>query len=374
MAILTAKYTTAQSGTDSLNTTPANLNDAMGIIGGDPVNRLKNIGDYFAANNINFTLNVTPTQAIASIKSGQQPDVFSGSFSTTFTTSSLNTAFSAISGTITGWTAGGSGANNDRYSVVGINIDASTYFNSATWANILSGGDTLIGGAGNDVLQDYGTKNTFQGLGGNDTFIAAAGGSSTAIFRGKMADYSVLTSTKIAHDGLTGLSGYTVNDAVANRDGFTQMINISRLSFSDTKLALDTGATQSAGQTALLLGAVLPNQLALDPTKQALVGAVIGLFDAGYNLQTLAGALMRLPIWDVLTNKANPINTDIANYLLNNVNGAVPSSTTLINAALQLAGETGATQGTFLANLAASSAGQTHIGLVGLQTRGLAYV
>ena len=118
MAILTAKYTTAQSGTDSLNTTPANLNDAMGIIGGDPVNRLKNIGDYFAANNINFTLNVTPTQAIASIKSGQQPDVFSGSFSTTFTTSSLNTAFSAISGTITGWTAGGSGANNDRYSVV----------------------------------------------------------------------------------------------------------------------------------------------------------------------------------------------------------------------------------------------------------------
>ena len=119
---------------------------------------------------------------------------------------------------------------------------------------------------------------------------------------------------------------------------------------------------------------MLPNQLALDPTKQALVGAVIGLFDAGYNLQTLAGALMRLPIWDVLTNKANPINTDIANYLLNNVNGAVPSSTTLINAALQLAGETGATQGTFLANLAASSAGQTHIGLVGLQTSGLAYV
>ena len=374
MAILTAKYTTAQSGTDSLNTTPANLNDAMGIVGSDPSTRISNATQYITSTYPNFVTTISPSQAIVNFSSSQQPDVYVGSFSTSLTTSSVSTLFNQVAGTITGWTSGAHSGLNDRYAVTGMNIDAHTYFTSATWANILSGGDTLIGGAGNDVLQDYGTKNTFQGLGGNDTFIAAAGGSSTAIFRGKMADYSVLTSTKIAHDGLTGLSGYTVNDAVANRDGFTQMINISRLSFSDTKLALDTGATQSAGQTALLLGAVLPNQLALDPTKQALVGAVIGLFDAGYNLQTLAGALMRLPIWDVLTNKANPLNNDIANYLLNNVNGAVPSSTTLINAALQLAGETGATQGTFLANLAASSAGQTHIGLVGLQTSGLAYV
>jgi hypothetical protein len=113
--------------------------------------------------------------------------------------------------------------------------------------------------------------------------------------------------------------------------------------------------------------------LALDASKQALVGAVIGLFDSGYSLQTLAGALMRLPIWDVLTNKANPTNSDIANYLLANVNGVAPTSTAVLNAALELAGETGATQGTFLANLAASSAGQSHIGLVGLQAHGLTY-
>ena len=74
---------------------------------------------------------------------------------------------------------------------------------------------------------------------------------------------------------------------------------MERIKFSDGAIALDVGATQSGGQTALLLGAVLPGKLAFDASKQALLGAAIDLFDQGYSLQTLSGAVMRLPIWDI---------------------------------------------------------------------------
>lgn len=101
---------------------------------------------------------------------------------------------------------------------------------------------------------------------------------------------------------------------------------------------------------------------------------MIDLFDQGYSLQTLSGAVMRLPIWDVLTGKATPTNTDIATYLLTNVNGVAPDAATLANAVASLDSETSfATQGNFLWHLAESAANQTHIGLVGLAATGLAY-
>ena len=83
---------------------------------------------------------------------------------------------------------------------------------------------------------------------------------------------------------------------------------------------------------------------------------------------------MRLPIWDVLTGKATPTSTDIATYLLTNVNGVAPEATTLADAVTSLNAETSfAPQGNFLWHLAESSANQTHIGLVGLASTGLAY-
>jgi hypothetical protein len=83
---------------------------------------------------------------------------------------------------------------------------------------------------------------------------------------------------------------------------------------------------------------------------------------------------MRLPIWDVLTGRATPTNADIATYLLTNVNGAVPDATTLANAVTSLNAETSfATQGNFLWHLAESTANQTHVGLVGLASTGLAF-
>ena len=83
---------------------------------------------------------------------------------------------------------------------------------------------------------------------------------------------------------------------------------------------------------------------------------------------------MRLPIWDILTNKATPSSSDIATYLLTNVNGAAPDGTTLANAVASLNTETDfASQGNFLWHLAESATNQTRIDLVGLASTGLAF-
>jgi serralysin len=205
-------------------------------------------------------------------------------------------------------------------------------------------------------------KDSFTGGPGNDT-IDGGGGTDTITYTIGRSNFSLaVTST-----------GFTVTDKTG-ANGADTLLNIERLKFSDGAIALDVGATQSAGETALLLGAVLPGKLVFDASKQGLLGAAIDLFDQGYSLQTLSGAVMRLPIWDVLTGKATPSSTDIATYLLTNVSGVAPDATTLASAVTALNTETDfATQGNFLWHLAESSANQARIDLVGLAFTGLGY-
>jgi hypothetical protein len=218
------------------------------------------------------------------------------------------------------------------------------------------GNETVIGGTGNDRLV---------GGVGNDNINGGAGIDSAA-FQLPRAQYMVSNS---------GQGVYTVTASSGNESTDT-LQNIERLKFSDVNVAMDVGATQSSGQTALLMGAVLPGRLYLDASKQALLGSVISLFDQGFTLQQLSGAVMRLPIWDVLTGKANSSNTDIATYLLTNVNHAAPSAATLASAvsALDLQTSISSGQGDFLWKLAESDANQIHVELVGLSTSGLVFI
>jgi hypothetical protein len=205
-------------------------------------------------------------------------------------------------------------------------------------------------------------KDSFTGGSGNDT-LEGGGGTDTITYTISRSNFALAKTS----------TGFTVTD-ITGVNGTDTLLNMERIKFSDGAIALDVGATQSAGETALLLGAVLPGRLVFDASKQALLGAAIDLFDQGYSLQTLSGAVMRLPIWDILTGNTTPSNTDIATYLLTNVNGVAPDPTTLANAVTSLNAETSfASQGNFLWHLAESSANQTHIGLVGLAATGLAY-
>ena len=211
--------------------------------------------------------------------------------------------------------------------------------------------DALFGTVGNDTLY---------GRGGNDSLNGGAG-TDTALYSGNRSSY---TTTKTA-------TGWTVSSAA---EGVDTLTNIERLKFGDITVATDIGVDKSAGKAALLLGAVLGKNLML--VKQPLIGTVVGLFDSGFSLQQLSGALMRLDIWGLRANggNASASNQQIANYLLTTVNKTAPDSVTLAQATSALNTEIGNNQGNFLWQLAESSANQNQIDLVGLAATGIAYI
>ena len=212
----------------------------------------------------------------------------------------------------------------------------------------------------NQILTGTGASESFTSGPGNDTIDGGAG-IDTAVYSSVRAGFALAKTS----------TGFTLIDNT-DAQGTDTLQNVERLKFSDGGIALDVGATQPGGQTILLLGAVLG--MSLLGTKLPLIGAVIDLFDQGYTLQQLSGAVMRLPIWDVLTGQPTPTNTDIAIYLLTRVNGFAPDATTLATAVTSLSTEIDfASQGNFLWHLAESSANQTQVNLVGLATTGAPY-
>lgn len=227
-------------------------------------------------------------------------------------------------------------------------LDLSTYFGDKTAPTAIL---ALTGSAGNDVFTALAGHQSIDGLAGTDTLQLNL----------------ALSAFTLTPKG----AGFTVtaNDGSGTYD----LSNIERLNFSDKSVALDTAATQAGGQTELLLGAVLGKTLLA--TKAPLIGAVIGLFDQGYTFQTLSGAIMRLPIWDILTGQANPSSSDVASYLLTRVNGVAPDPATLASAiaALNAQADMAHGQGDFLWQLAASPANQIQVDLVGLAATGIIY-
>jgi hypothetical protein len=231
---------------------------------------------------------------------------------------------------------------------------------------ISEGGETLLVTAGGKtasiLINDAGIAKN--GTSGPDSLVGSVG--SDTIDGGGGVDTVYYSSNQSAYT-LTRGAAWTISSL---SEGADSLLNMERLHFADLSVALDLGSTQSAGQAAVLLGAVLPGKLALDASKQALMGAVIGLIDQGYSLTVLAGALLRLDIWTILT--GSNTNQAIANYLLTNVNGVAPDATSLANGVNAL--NTEPVQGTWLAALAGGSAGQSHIGLSALAQTGLAFI
>lgn len=217
-----------------------------------------------------------------------------------------------------------------------------------------------IGSAGSDTLAGSNFNDSLQGGGGNDILDGGVG-IDTALFSGGRSGYAVTRTP----------AGYALQD-LAGSEGTDTLTSIERLQFSDHCVALDLGITQSSGEAALLLGAVLGKNMML--ARPQLLGVLIGLFDQGLTLQQLSGAILRLPIWGLLTGHAAPTNTEIANYLLTTVNGHLPDVAMLSTAVVALNSETGATQGNYLADLASNAANQTQVNLAGLQQMGLDYI
>jgi hypothetical protein len=255
----------------------------------------------------------------------------------------------------------------------GVNVPVSAGNDTLT-AGLLSYPNVYYGGAGNDVLNGDiipelmlggSGDDTILGYGGNDTLVGGSGNDSldggpgidTAVFSGNLSSYSLYKNS----------NSENLKDNVGT-DGTDTLTNIERLKFANTNLAIDMGVTQHAGESVLLLGAVLGKQA----LTKSLVGEGINLFDSGYTMQQLSTLIMGLDIWGGLANSGHTTasNTQIANYLLTTVNGYSPDSTTLSNAVFSLNYDL---VGTFLARLAVSTANQSQVGLVGLSQTGVEF-
>jgi hypothetical protein len=213
-------------------------------------------------------------------------------------------------------------------------------------------------------------NNVFVSNGGSDV-IRGGNGIDAVILSGSAAQYRISTAVSTAVS--TASSTVVVTNTAQPLDRHT-LTSIERLQFTDANLALDTSVHGHAGKAILLLSAVLPGQLALNDSKLSLVGSVITLLDQGFSLNQLAGAVLRLPIWDVLTGQGNPSSADVASYLARNAYGLRANDGMISDAILRMGLESGATQGNYLSDLALSAANQERINLVGMNETGLAYL
>ncbi|MFN5722783.1 MAG: M10 family metallopeptidase [Betaproteobacteria bacterium] len=217
--------------------------------------------------------------------------------------------------------------------------------------------ETAVGSPYDDLIIGSDAPNRLQGNGGSD-ILDGNGGLDWAIFKGGRAGWI-----------LEPLPG-TANWFVSARDGISgaaEVRRMERVRFDDKAVAFDLTKNDNAGKALLLIGAVLGRDATL--SKAALLGQVIDLFDQGFTMQQLAGAVMRLPIWGgVLTPTNSP--EDVARYLLKLNKGAEPTAAEVATAAQAISGQV---QGTYLATLALTDANVAKIDLVGLATTGFEY-
>lgn len=193
-------------------------------------------------------------------------------------------------------------------------------------------------------------------------FLDGGPGTDTFVLQGDRSAYQVSGNYEAATTSVRRTDGGEGGDFLAN---------VERLNFNAGRaLALDMGDADPAGKAVLLIGAVLGK--ALLPLKEELMGTAISLFDQGFTMQQLAGAVQRLPIWGGVLTATNS-NADIARYLLRTVQKTEPGDAAVAAAAAALAAESPQAQGTWLAQLATSAANQIQVDLVGLQSTGFAY-
>jgi hypothetical protein len=93
---------------------------------------------------------------------------------------------------------------------------------------------------GNDIFTGYGDENGYWFSGGDHFY--GGEGIDTAVYRGTLSQYGIQRDVSIA-DARTEYTssniGKMVVDYVANRDGVDKLVDVERLSFSDTMLAFD---------------------------------------------------------------------------------------------------------------------------------------
>ena len=206
--------------------------------------------------------------------------------------------------------------------------------------------ENLIGSNFGDHLVGNELNNQLTGNAGND-IIDGSSGIDTAIYSGSLSDFTLTKGTD--------------SWAITKSDESDSLVNIERLQFTNTNVALDLDG--NAGKTAKLLAAVLGTE---GISNKVYVGAGLYFLDGGMTYEELMQAAL-----DVVLG-ANPSSSSVVDLLWANIVGPptpadnLPQYSALIDNGTYTAAE--------LAVAAADhSLNTTNIDLVGLSQTGLEY-
>lgn len=187
-----------------------------------------------------------------------------------------------------------------KIELTGISMNSAKDFTSAAdfLELALANDDTINGRSSNDWLC---------GFDGNDLIIGAAGddnidgdsGVDTAIYSGLLSQYKI------------DIQKNSVSDMQSNRDGIDSLVNVERLNFSDTNIALDISGT--AGEAYRIYKAAFDRA----PDAGGL-GFWIDAMDDGASLTSVASGFISSPEFQKLYG-ANVSDRDFVTKLYNNV-------------------------------------------------------
>ena len=154
--------------------------------------------------------------------------------------------------------------------------------------------------AGNDTFYDAGANSAAAHLDGGLGF-------NTSVYSDKAANYSVTSLTNGSYE-----VKHTVTNSAPNIDD--TLVNISRLQFTDTNLALDISSTQNAGSVYMLYQATFNRT----PDSSGL-GYWINAVDKGANIITNVASFFVTSSEFVAKYGANPTNASYVDNLYQNV-------------------------------------------------------
>lgn len=216
--------------------------------------------------------------------------------------------------------------------------------------------ENVVGTKNDDVLFGNDANNIFFEGGGNDKIDGRAG-HDTVVFVEARAGYSVTKSL---------INGSWYVDAKNGALGSDEVLNVERLQFADTKLALDVDANPAIA--AKLIGVILGGQWV---SSLFISGLALGILDNGYTPATLARLGLESAMFVGLAGSSS--NKDFYNFVYKNVYGVLPTAPTLQSALIQM--DSGKlSQVDVVLQLAESPQNLQNINLVGIQQQGFEFV
>ena len=219
-----------------------------------------------------------------------------------------------------GWDVVDGGDGFDTVVIVGRSTQFKLVFdNGVTYIDALSGASAMTERAQLNNVEQIQFVDKTVSLVVNDTIKGQPG---TDFFDGGLGLDTVVYSGPIDRYSITKTGNRYVVSEPTGSDDTDYLINIERLQFSNTKVALDM--TGNAGDAARLIGALLGPSYVKD---KALAGVVIGLLDQNYPTQTIATLGLGTSTYIGLAGSSS--NEDFVKHVFKNVIGRPPAEAEL---------------------------------------------